>query len=99
MGGRTSVLLCEHDRHYAAGEGRAGGIWREVQEVGVVVVDLEEDHLVADRDGPEVVLAIGVIVRGERVKAGNRLIDLEDGVGAKCLDGAGDDDSSSAVVF
>jgi hypothetical protein len=57
MGGRTSVLLGEHDRHDAAGEGGIGWIWREVQEIGVVVVDLEEDDLPVDRDGAKIVLA------------------------------------------
>jgi len=70
-----------------------------VQEVGVVVVDLEEDDLVIDRDGAEVVLAVRVIVGSEGVEGGNRLVDLEDGIIAKSLDAAGDDDPSATMVF
>jgi hypothetical protein len=70
-----------------------------VQEVGVVVVDLEEDDLPVDRDGAEIVLAVRVIVGCEGVEGGNGLVDLEDSIGAKCLDAAGDDDPSGAVVL
>src|ERR1700688_2009038 len=65
---RPSILLGQHDRHYACSLSSVGRIFRAVLKRQVVIVDFPEELLLTDGHAAKIMLPIGVIVGRKRVE-------------------------------
>jgi len=91
------ILLCQHDGQDARGLGRVGRVLGASRiavqfALGIqrVIVDFPEDLMALDGEGAEVVLAVGVVVRGEGVKGPHALDDRQHQEVGQVQDALGD---------
>ena len=82
-GKRPSVLVGEHDRDHADGDGGVGRIGGLVVQAAVEVVDLEKDRVAFCLERPKVMLFVGVVRVAEVVKYGDGLDDAGGGLFAE----------------
>src|SRR3954447_25306519 len=94
----SSILVGEHQGHDPAGHARVRLVGRVAAPVQVVGVDLEQDDLALHPDEAEIVLAIGVVVGGESVEAGDRVINEQEQVEPKGQHARGEHDLPTEAV-
>ena len=79
----ASVLVGEHDRDHADGDGRVGRIGGVVIHAAIKIIDLEKDRVAFGLERAKVMLFVGVVRVTKVVETGDGLDDARGGLFAE----------------